>query len=551
MEFHPPHWNNRCLSIPFVALAAVLVASSTVIPGVRGLTPSIGTAGFVPSSNDPVGFTSYQVIEHPLPQGSTQPWAITTDTSGDVWFVEQQSNQIGSYSPSTGQFNEFAIPTKDSLPEGIAVDASGNVWITELNSEKLGELERGTGSVVEVSIPQSTLGLACGSIGVTPSVSGNVWLTCEFSNQIDEYSPANHSFLEFSLPIFYSAPLQILFDSAGGLWFTAANADLLGYAKTSQLVNGTSDGIQEFAPINQTYISSIANPAQPSGGIVSSLWIPSQMAFSPSGGSLWITDHGAGSFDRYDLVSKTLVKYFTSRPSIQTYPDSLPNGIAVDAEGNVWIAEHYGNRIAEFNPDTGSLTEYRIPCCGSGIAGTLYLTLGENGTVWFSEFFGNAIGELVPVRGTTSISLTLPDRSVPVASNGNVTARVDIVSREEGYPTSIPMTFTVAGISRTGELGNTTYDFKPDNMSLFGNATGSTFLHLEPNGLKPGSYELTISARSSEGNVTISTFLQLVVHGYEFPWVLVGIASLIVASVALAFAVRMRFVRHQGERLQG
>ena len=69
--------------------------------------------------------------------------------------------------------------------------------------------------------------------------------------------------------------------------------------------------------------------------------------------------------------------------------------IAVDSQGVVWVAEHYGNKIAEYNPANHEMVEYDVPCCQSTSAGVYTLTLGKNSTVWFVEIFGKLV---VPVQ---------------------------------------------------------------------------------------------------------------------------------------------------------
>ena len=360
----------------------------------------------------------YSLAQYPLPAGATGPSQIASDHAGRIWFVEQGSNQIGSYDPSSKSFSEFQIPTRDALPEGIAVDPAGEVWFAELTPNGLGVLSPENGTIKEVTIPPAPDGIGCGPVGVTPQGNGSIWVTCEFSNQIDEYVPSLGILEQFDLPVAFSAPLQVLFDRSGNFWFTAADSGMLGYATTSQLRPGTTDGIEEFAPLNSTYLTSIVNPLLPTGKVLTSLAVPSQIAFSPDGGSLWVTEHGAGSFDRYDIASKTLTKYFTTRPSSSLYTQSLPNGIAVDSSGLIWVAEHYGNRIAEFDPTTGSMEEYPVPCCRAEIAGTLYLATGTNGTVWFTENFGNAIGVLSPIGTTVPFDITLQPGAVTLGTTG-------------------------------------------------------------------------------------------------------------------------------------
>jgi streptogramin lyase len=460
-----------------------------------------------------------------------------------LWFVEQSSNQIGSFNPSSQTFAEYTIPSAKAFPQDLALDDEGNVWFTELTPGKLGELTPSSGNIIETNIPAGPGDIPCGPVGVTVAKDGTVWTTCEFSNQIDEYFPQNGTFTGYDLPVVYSAPVQILFDGEGNLWFTASDAGMLGFAVTSQLRSGTSDGISEFAPLNQTYVITIDNSLLPSGHVRTSISVPSRMAFSPDGNSIWVTDHASGSFDRYDIGTKTLVRYFTSRPPPGSYEDSLPNGIAVDSAGDVWIAEHYGNRIAELNPSTGSLTEYPIPCCQSEIAGSLYLTLGTGGAVWFTEYFGNSIGALVPVTGWTSPLTRLTPSSVTLDPTDNSSVNVEVSSGAGNETVSGSVAFALSGITWDGKLQNLTANFEPPTLTLGQNETATTTLHLQTKNLSPGIYLLNVGATSSATGVTSGRVLELIVKspaGSTTLWLAAGGFALAVAGVCAVLLARRR-----------
>ena len=115
-----------------VVLLALLFSSISSTPSLVSHSQALQTETNFPSS--------YDILQYPLPNGSSQPLQITTDNSGRVWFVEQTSNQIGMFNPVNKQFSEYTIPTKNALPESIAVDAEGNTWFAELGANQLGEL---------------------------------------------------------------------------------------------------------------------------------------------------------------------------------------------------------------------------------------------------------------------------------------------------------------------------------------------------------------------------------------------------------------------------
>ena len=137
----------------------------------------------VNASNASGALQNYKIVQYPLPKGSTQPWGMTVDKSGRVWFVEEQSNQIGMFNPMSASFAEYNVTTPKALLEEIATSADGRVWFTELDGNKLGELNPSTGSMQEYNTPRGIDNLPCGPIGVTAAPNGNIWITCEFSNQ--------------------------------------------------------------------------------------------------------------------------------------------------------------------------------------------------------------------------------------------------------------------------------------------------------------------------------------------------------------------------------
>src|SRR5262245_22959107 len=68
-------------------------------------------------------------------------------------------------------------------------------------------------------------------------------------------------------------------------------------------------------------------------------------------------------------------------PFLTPTANSDPTGIVAGADGNLWVAEAFGNRIARVTP-AGVITEFPLPMVNSSpflVAG------GPDGNVWFTE----------------------------------------------------------------------------------------------------------------------------------------------------------------------
>ena len=509
--------------------------------------------------------TGYQMIQYPIPNGSSWPFELTVDNSGHVWVVEQLSNQLGMFNPSNDSWKEYTLPTKDSTPNSVAVDLSGNVWITELTSNKLAELRSGSNTIVEYSIPNGTANLGglieplgCGPVGVYVGPQQNIWILCDFSNQFDEFIPNNDTFYQFNLPLWESGPVGLVFDSSGNFWFTAANANELGNATVSELRNGTSDGIKEFAPRNQTYTFTFQHPINLEGNtsqIVSSLPTPAGIALSPDGSTLWVTEHVDSSFDSYNIVSKSLDRFWLSRTYMEYgYPISFPNAVAVDSSGNVWIAEHYGNKIAEYDPSTRSLTEYAVPCCSSTPyqspgAGIYWLTLGKGGTVWFVEIYGHAIGELRPVNSSQTVSVIPKSTTLSFVSNRYSTINVPIKIEFSGLSTNATiMKLDASGTSSNGSIIGAYAHFSTEEFNVSGTGIVSSNFTLENQSLKPGIYDITLTANLTNSNISYSTVLEIDVSAPTFPTL---ILYAVVIGIVTSFLVIAIMSRHSNTRRRG
>jgi len=517
------------------------------------------------SPSSPANSTQYQMKQFHLPSGSTGPWSIASDSAGRIWVVEQGSNQLASFLPLTATFHEYRIPTPNSTAGSVTTDSNGNVWFTELTSNKLGELKNGSSQIVEFKIPNGTATvsglpqqLSCGPSDAVSTLQGEIWVLCLFSNQIVEFFPSNETFASFDLPVFQSGPAGLVFDHNGNFWFTAADANMIGHGTVSQLQNNTSDGIEETAPQNATYTFNFQHATDLLGNsenIKSSLPTPSGIALSPDGNTLWITEHVDSSFDSYNIQTKSLDRFWTSQTNGDYgYSISFPNGVAVDQNGNVWISEHYGNKIAEYNPVSNSLTEYMVPCCGSSSAGVYTLTLGQNGTIWFVEILGGAIGELVPVSNPDqSFKISANSNAISVGRNAAITVPVSL--QYSNFTAGNNVTLGISGISSTGSLTDSSAQFSPSSLRLSGSATVSSNLTFSAQSLRSGIYYLTVSATLPQQNVIYSVVLKVVVGTLPSPYyqlfvygAAIGIVGSIIVVGALAVRRRKKIGRPSARR---
>jgi sugar lactone lactonase YvrE len=82
-------------------------------------------------------------------------------------------------------------------------------------------------------------------------------------------------------------------------------------------------------------------------------------AVSPDGRTLYHTDSAARTIYAFDLAPEGCV---SGKRVFATITDAHPDGMAVDAEGCLWVCLFGGWRIERFAPDGRAIGQIRFPC---------------------------------------------------------------------------------------------------------------------------------------------------------------------------------------------
>jgi len=113
-------------------------------------------------------------------------------------------------------------------------------------------------------------------------------------------------------------------------------------------------------------------------------------------GSLWWAGQYANRLGRVDPATG----------EIQEFPldiaNSGPHGLIEDGEGNIWFTGNYQNYMGKLDPKTGDVTEYPLPE-GEGVRAPHTPIVDQDGIVWFTTPSGH-VGRLDPKTEETTIS---------------------------------------------------------------------------------------------------------------------------------------------------
>ena len=299
------------------------------------------------------GENAFQPLELPTPYAF--PTRIAVQESGEnIWFLESNLNRIGRYQPAKGDFSEYEIPTQRSMPADITVSPSGKVWFTQQDANQLAVFDPDSKAFKEYDIP--TIGSAPYQIALDRE--GGVWFTEFYGNKIGFFDPQKEEFKEYRVPTPASRPSGIFAGPDGAIWFMQTQGNKLG-----RLIPKTGV-IDEFE---------LPTPFEVPGDIVidekGAIWFGGR-----KGHSLMVFYPEKKIFDVFPIPDRGVIEslslgpkgkiFFTLRTSSKIggfdtakkefleirvgMGKSRPNGIGVDAMGNIWFA------------DTGKNTLYRL-----------------------------------------------------------------------------------------------------------------------------------------------------------------------------------------------
>ncbi len=116
----------------------------------------------------------------------TNPWGVTLDGNGNIWFSEFSANKIGFFNTTTHTFVETTIPSADASPYGITTAPNGKIWFAENDLSKIGTFTPTTTG--HITIAEHAINTFSPHL-ITADKAGNIWYSQGFSGVIGEYVP--------------------------------------------------------------------------------------------------------------------------------------------------------------------------------------------------------------------------------------------------------------------------------------------------------------------------------------------------------------------------
>jgi len=395
---------------------------------------------------------------------------VVVDSAGDLFIADEPNNVVREIVKATGQNiivagngtlgysgdNGPATAAELNAPLGLAVDSTGNLFIADTGNNVIREVVKATGNII--------------------TFAGNG--TAGYSG---DNGPATDAELQ--------AIRGIAVDSAG---------DLL-------IADGLADVIREVDRSTGNIITTIAgNGTQGSTGYngpatIAALEVPADVAVD-SAGNVFISDRGnnyileveKATGDIFVVAGNGTPGYSGDNGPATDAELNAPIGVAVDAVGDLFIADGNNNVISEVVKATGDI----ITVAGTGSAGYS----GDGRPAMYAELEGltgvavDSVGNLYIADGIDNVvRQTTPAVVVAIRADATLTAlRASAASTLPGRPITLIATvsdLTAGGVTPTGGM----VTFSDQNGPIASEPLNNGVATLTTSNLALGTYTVTAS----------------------------------------------------------
>ena len=379
----------------------------------------------------------------------SDPYGVAVDLEGNVYVADQTNNRIrkitseGVVTTLAGTTQGFQDGTGTNAsffrPRAVAVDSAGNVYVADTNNNRIRKI---TSTGVVTTLAGSGTGQFADGTGTNASFfsphgvavdsAGNVYVADYTNQRIRKITPAGvvttlagsgtQAFADGTgTNASFFNPIGVAVDSAGNVYVSDYS--------NNRIRKITPDGVvTTLAGSTSGYTDTTKNGAV-SGALLN---IPRAVAVDSSS-TIYVADT---SNNRIRKITSTGVVTTLAGSGIATFADgtgtnasfNLPNGVAVDSSGNVYVGDTVNNRIRKIT-STGVVTTL----AGSGIAtfvdgtGTAAsfntpqgITVDSAGNVYVIDQLNYRVRKITPdIVSTLASGLSSPT-GLAVDSAGNV-----------------------------------------------------------------------------------------------------------------------------------
>ena len=338
----------------------------------------------------------FNITEYKAPQNSLLLYPVYQASTDSIWVGDSLpgSGRLWKFDIENKNYQEYTINGINLITLAVFDPKNPNIlWFIDPTSNILGKFNTDTNNTETYELPNKGV-----ISGLTIDNSDNIWMTIIQDNSLLKFDINKKNFETFRIPTENSRPSSPIYDENNNyIWF-AESIGKIGRLDIQTKTISEYPNVTESNTLERTILSE-----------------PTALLLDEKNSNLYISDHEKNSVIQFN----TFTSLFKEYPL--TDINGLAFGMAIDAYGNLWIAQHVSDTLAILDPDTGETINIDIPTSSSFVQ---YLVTDSKKDVWFAEQRGNALGK-VTIKFIPNNSPNMAFNPSSVTDNNNNNNQTD------------------------------------------------------------------------------------------------------------------------------
>jgi len=370
------------------------------------------------------------------------PFGVAVDPAGRVFVADDLNHRVVRFGPKStyrykARWGHYGTgPGQLAYPRAVAVDRSGSLYVTNTGNDRIDVFDRSGGLLRSFGSSGRANGQFNTPLGVGADTAGIRAVADSVNGRIQLLSPDGSIATVWGSvapgPTILRNPVAVAFDAEG-------NGYVLDQRRARVLVFSRATGL-----LARTIASQGSGPGK--------LLDPSALAITP-GGTIFVADTGNERVARFSIAGDYLGSWTDIGPAvgIAVTPDAsrvyvndkryirvldasgaaitefggignklgklaAPAQIALDAGGNLWVADRGNNRVQQFGPDGERLGTFGARGVGPGeFINPTGVSVDCHGTLTVTDTQNNRVQQFALAAPAVAPCATLPPLGHPPA----------------------------------------------------------------------------------------------------------------------------------------
>jgi len=410
-----------------------------------------------------------------------------------------------------------------NTPSGLAVDGAGNLYVADTGNNIVREIVAATGQIVTVAggatavcgLATDTVGDGCPALqatlnqpeGVTLDPAGNLYIADTADARVREVALSTGNIVSVAgdgtpgyngdnitaITAELDSPYAVAFDGAGNLYIPDSGNNRV------RLVAAVSGSITPASLITTFAGTGVAGDAGDAGAATNAeLWAPSGLALDAAG-NVYLADTNNNAIRKVNSATagiSTLVQdgvgTLYSGGAFSPVTLNGPMGIALDSSGNLYIADALDMEVRQIQSNLIALN-YTAPVFQGATSPSMPVTMENDGNAALDLTAINPLADAAVDAVTTTCNTGAPNLAV---SN-------DCIVGAELAPTAAANPL-ITDIDLTSATVNSPLDIKLVGIALASNATTTTVTSApDPSNFGQAvAFTVTVATGAGSGNLT-------------------------------------------------